>query len=73
MPVCRPYAWVINQSFRATSTRDAVLAERGRLEGRFISEVVEKLASRVALVPWQIEAPVGSKRLRQMAEAAVES
>lgn len=69
----RPYAWVINQSFRATSTRDAVLAERGRLEGRFISEVVEKLASRVALVPWQIEAPVGSKRLRQMAEAAVES
>lgn len=69
----RPYAWVINQSFCATNTRDAVLAERGRLEGRFISEVVEKLASRVALVPWQIEAPVGSKRLRQMAEVAVQS
>lgn len=66
-----PYAWVINQSFCATDTNDPVLAERGRREKRYISEVGETLASRVALIPWQIEAPVGSERLRQIAEIAV--
>ncbi len=66
-----PYAWVINQSFRATDTKDPVLAERGRLEQRYISEVRETLASRVALIPWQIEDPIGSERLRQIAEVAV--
>jgi arsenite/tail-anchored protein-transporting ATPase len=65
-----PYAWVINQSFCATDTKDAVLAERGRLEHRYISEVRDTLASRVALIPWQIEEPVGSERLRQIAEVA---
>ena len=34
-----PYAWVINQSFCATGTKDSVLAARGRLEERYISEV----------------------------------
>ena len=66
-----PYAWVINQSFCATDTKDPVLAERGRLEERYISEVRETLASRVALIPWQIEDPIGSERLRQIAEVAV--
>ena len=65
-----PYAWVINQSFRATHTKDPVLAERGRLEERYFSEVSETLAGRIALIPWQIEAPVGSERLRQIAEVA---
>ncbi len=64
-----PYAWVINQSFRATDTSDPILAERARLEERYISEVSGTLASRVALIPWQIEPPVGSERLRQIAEA----
>jgi arsenite/tail-anchored protein-transporting ATPase len=68
-----PYAWVVNQCFSATDTKDPVLAARGRLEWRFISEVAEKLASRVAFIPWQIEAPVGSERLRQLAEVAVQS
>ena len=66
-----PYAWVINQSFCATETKDSVLAERGRLEWRYISEVSNTLSCRVALIPWQIEAPVGSERLRQIAEVAV--
>lgn len=65
-----PYAWVINQSFCATDTRDPVLAERGRLEHRYISEVRDTLAGRLALIPWQIEAPIGSERLREIAEAA---
>jgi arsenite-transporting ATPase len=41
-----PYAWVINQSFCATGTKDSVLAARGRLEHRYISEVSDTLASR---------------------------
>jgi arsenite-transporting ATPase len=66
-----PYTWVINQSFCATDTKDPVLAERGRLEKRYISEVRDTLAKRVALIPWQIVAPVGSEQLRQIAEVAV--
>jgi len=66
-----PYAWVINQSFLATDTQDPVLAERGRQEESYFSEVRNTLADRVALIPWQIEAPVGSDRLRQIAEIAV--
>lgn len=66
-----PYGWVINQSFCATGTIDPVLAERGRLEARYLAEVSENLATRVALIPWQMEDPIGSERLRQIAEAAV--
>ena len=66
-----PYAWVINQSFCVTGTKDSVLAARGRLEHRYISEVRDTLASRIALISWQIEAPVGSEQLRQIAEVAV--
>lgn len=66
-----PYAWVINQSFCATGTKDSVLAARGRLEEQYISEVRGTLASRVALIPWQIEDPIGRERLQQIAEVAV--
>lgn len=66
-----PYAWVINQSFCATGTKDSVLAARGRLENRYISEIRDTLAKRVALIPWQIEDPIGIEHLRQIAEVAV--
>ena len=68
-----PFAWVINQSFCATDTKDPVLAERRRLEARYISEVSGKLASRVALIPWQIEPPIGNEQLRQLAEVTARS
>ncbi len=67
----RPYAWVINQSFFATGTQDPVLTERGRQEQNYFSEVKNSLADRVALIPWQIEAPIGTDRLRQIVEMAV--
>jgi arsenite-transporting ATPase len=66
-----PYAWVINQSFCATGTTDPVLTERGRMELRYIAEVRDHWASHLALIPWQVEAPVGAERLRQIAEIAV--
>jgi arsenite/tail-anchored protein-transporting ATPase len=66
-----PYAWVINQSFCATATRDPVLSQRAALEFRSITEVCDKLASRVVLTPWQSESPVGAEGLRHMLEMAV--
>jgi len=36
-----------------------------------LAEVLDILVGRVALIPWQILAPVGSERLRQIAEVAV--
>lgn len=66
-----PYAWVINQSFCATGTRDPVLAERGALELRYIAEVRDKLAQRLALIPWQSEPPVGAEGLQRLFEETV--
>ncbi len=63
-----PYAWVVNQSFAATQTRDPILMQRTRLESRYINEV-KTLANRVFLLPWRPEAPVGAERLQQLAEA----
>jgi len=61
-----PYAWVINQSFCATGTHDPVLAERGALELRYIAEVRDKLAPRLALIPWQAEPPIGAAGLQRL-------
>jgi arsenite-transporting ATPase len=48
-----PFAWIINQSFLATGTKDPLLAERAQIEARYIEEVQQKHANRVALVPWK--------------------
>jgi arsenite-transporting ATPase len=66
-----PYAWVINQSFCATGTHDPILAERGALELRYIAEVRDKLAQRLALIPWQSASPVGAEGLQQLFEETV--
>jgi arsenite-transporting ATPase len=60
-----PFAWVINQSFAESGSRDPLLVVRGRGEGQYIREVVEKLSKRTALVPWVTEEPVGPERLQQ--------
>ena len=52
----RPFAWVINQSFLATGTKDPVLAQRAQIETRYIEEVQQQHSSRIALVPWKIGA-----------------
>ncbi len=62
-----PFAWVVNQSFSQNGLRDPVLVERGSRELPFIAEVRDQLTRRIALVPWQAEAPVGPLRLRELA------
>ena len=48
-----------------------MLAERGILELRYVAEVWDKLARRLALVPWQAESPVGVEGLHQLLEETV--
>ena len=64
----KPFAWVVNQSFASNGFRDPVLVERGLRELPYIEEVKTDFASRLALVPWKSEAPVGAVLLRQLAQ-----
>jgi len=61
-----PFAWVINQSFAESGSRDPLLVARGRGEVQFIREVVEKLSQRTVIVPWVTEEPTGPARLQQL-------
>ena len=60
-----PFAWVINQSFAESGSRDPLLMARGCGEVQFIREVVEKHSKRTAIVPWVTEEPAGPERLQQ--------
>ncbi|TWT50191.1 Arsenical pump-driving ATPase [Rubripirellula amarantea] len=61
-----PFAWVINQSLVPLQVSDSALRHRQQHELRFIDEVRSSLAKRVALIPWQIESPVGLAGLRRV-------
>lgn len=62
-----PFAWVINSSLAATGTRDPLL--RRRIEGEWaqIERVRRDHATRVAIVAWSPEEPIGVDRLRALA------
>lgn len=62
-----PFAWVVNQSFATDEVRDPVLRERGAREDRYLTEVRDHLAARLAWVPWYPDAPVGPDRLLRLA------
>jgi arsenite-transporting ATPase len=64
-----PFAWVINQSFAGSGSRDPLLVARGHGEVRFIREVVEQHAKRTAFVPWVTHEPTGPERLQQLFQA----
>ncbi len=66
-----PFAWVVNQSFAGAGITDPILRERGQREWRYLREVEDRLASRVAWVPWLPEAPVGAARLLALARGDV--
>jgi arsenite-transporting ATPase len=63
-----PYAWVINASLAAAQPSDPLLKSRAVAEIPEITKVKEALARRVALVPFQIDEPIGAARLRALAE-----
>ncbi len=61
-----PFAWVINQSLAPLAISDPLLRGRQRYEYGFIREVVDIHADRSAIIPWQIDPPVGYKALRAL-------
>lgn len=64
-----PFAWVVNQSLVPLVTADPLLRQRQQHELQFIDEVETTLAKRVALIPWQLEPPVGLEGLRRVASS----
>ncbi|MEX0819002.1 MAG: arsenical pump-driving ATPase [Pirellulaceae bacterium] len=64
-----PFGWVINQSLTPLDVHDPVLVARQEHEGDFLREVSVQLATRVALIPWQVEPPVGIEGLRRLVDA----
>ena len=64
-----PYAWIINQSFAATGSRDPILVERANREFPFIAEVQNQLANRLTLIPWKTDPPKGQERLLELARS----
>lgn len=61
-----PRAWVVNQSFARSGSRDPLLAARGRNEWPHILEVSQKHTRHLVMVPWVPEEPVGLERLGQL-------
>jgi arsenite-transporting ATPase len=61
-----PFAWVINQSFALSGTRDALLGARGVHELKYINEVASKNVDRVAIAPWLSNAALGEEHLRSL-------
>lgn len=65
-----PFAWVVNQSLAADGVRDPVLRERSACEDRYLAEVRDHLAARIAWVPWYPAPPVGAERLLELVRGA---
>ena len=61
-----PWAWVINGSLAAAEPSHPLLARRARAELEPIERVQREMASRLAIVPYCGNPPVGVERLRQL-------
>jgi arsenite-transporting ATPase len=61
-----PYAWVINQVLSPLPLTDPLMKQRQSHEQKYLREVKEVHASRVAIIPWQIEPPIGLQALSRL-------
>ena len=64
-----PYAWIINQSLLPLKVSDHILLARQCHEAQFIREVIVEHAQRTAIIPWQIDLPVGYDAMKRLAGA----
>ncbi|MHB1515772.1 MAG: arsenical pump-driving ATPase [Acidiferrobacteraceae bacterium] len=64
-----PWAWVINNSLAASTTRSPLLMQRAGEERAQIAAVQNTHARRVALVPAQADEPIGIERLLALVQA----
>lgn len=58
-----PWAWIVNASLAAAATGHPLLRKRALAERVELAKVREGLATRIAVVPMQIEEPVGATHL----------
>lgn len=61
-----PYAWVINQVLSPLPLTDPLMKQRQSHEQKYLREVKEVQASRVAIIPWQITPPIGLEALSRL-------
>ena len=61
-----PHAWVINQVLSPLPITDPLMKQRQAHEQKYLSEVQQTLASRVAMITWQIEPPTGLQGLSRL-------
>ena len=61
-----PFGWVINQALCPLNLSDPVLRHRRACEQPYMDEVLDRLATRAAVVPWQLEPPQGIDRLLKL-------
>ncbi|MDT8859545.1 arsenical pump-driving ATPase [Alkalihalobacillus sp. MEB130] len=61
-----PSWWVVNQSFAATHTTDAILNVRAQSEIKWIKLVAAERSSQVAVIPWQLELAKGYEHVKQL-------
>ena len=61
-----PYAWIVNQSFAAAAPSDPILNARAEREIRYIAEVTEQLADKVAIIPWMAGQLSGAGNLQKL-------
>ncbi len=64
-----PYAWIVDQSLVPVATADPVLRARALAELPFVTAVAAQLSSRMAVVPWVAEPPIGHDHLSALVHA----
>jgi arsenite-transporting ATPase len=66
------FAWVINQSLLNSGSCDPLLQRREAAEHPYLTEGVERHATRTAWLPWQAEEPVGPAALARLGSSSLE-
>ncbi len=61
-----PYAWVVNQVLSPLPVTDPLLKQRQLHEQKYLREIKAIQACRVAIIPWQIDPPIGLNELRKL-------
>jgi len=61
-----PYAWVVNQVLSPLPLLDPLMKQRQVHEQKYLREIKETQANRLAIVPWQLEPPIGLHELRKL-------
>jgi arsenite-transporting ATPase len=61
-----PYGWVVNRSLIASRSSDRILQERAWCEKTEIQRITDGLATKVAILPFVADEPVGIERLQEL-------